>query len=331
MGEVIWVELLSRHRDVIMRHRCTGDELRIGRAYDNDVVIDDPHTAPHHLRIYREGDGRLVAEDIGTTNGLYLDRGRRRVSRVVLDGETLLRLGHTCLRIRDAHHAVPPERAMPSATGDWIAIPALALATIGIDMVALWIADISEPMPSRYLWPPLILAVIALLWSGLWALLTRVFSNETRFRRNLLIALAGLFAYVVYSEFEKILAFAFSWPALASYDYVALWCILAAICFLHLRVISPARPWRKAAFVVPILAIAIAVQTVSQNENNVGLAQQGYLHQLLPPAFHLTRPSTETAFFSDLLDLKGRIDKDRTEGAAETAPPASLQPTNADR
>ena len=37
---MIWVEVLSRHRDVAARFRVAGDEAHIGRGYDNDVVID---------------------------------------------------------------------------------------------------------------------------------------------------------------------------------------------------------------------------------------------------------------------------------------------------
>ena len=49
MGEVIWVEVLSRHHDVVARHRCVGPEVHIGRGYDNDVVIDDPYVAARHV------------------------------------------------------------------------------------------------------------------------------------------------------------------------------------------------------------------------------------------------------------------------------------------
>ena len=57
MDEVIWVEVLSRHRAVVSRHRCTGRVVRIGRAYTNDVVLDDPYVAPEHAIIVRDEDG----------------------------------------------------------------------------------------------------------------------------------------------------------------------------------------------------------------------------------------------------------------------------------
>ncbi|HYC15496.1 MAG TPA: FHA domain-containing protein, partial [Stellaceae bacterium] len=78
MEEVTWIEVLGRHRDVVARLRFAGAEIRVGRAYDNDLVLDDPYVAPRHLLIRRETGGALVAEDLGSANGLYLDRGKTR-------------------------------------------------------------------------------------------------------------------------------------------------------------------------------------------------------------------------------------------------------------
>ena len=39
MEPVMWLELLSRHHDVVQRHRCTGPVIRIGRGYDNDLSL----------------------------------------------------------------------------------------------------------------------------------------------------------------------------------------------------------------------------------------------------------------------------------------------------
>jgi len=116
MGEVIWVEVLSRHREVAARHRCAGPEVQIGRGYGNDVVLDDPYVAARHLKVMRDETGTLVAIDLGSRNGLFADAGRTRVERVVLDGDRPIRIGRTDLRIRGPEHGVPPE-GWPTATG----------------------------------------------------------------------------------------------------------------------------------------------------------------------------------------------------------------------
>ena len=108
MEQVIWVEILSRHHDVLERHRCTGPEIRIGRGYDNDVVLDDPYVAPRHLRVFRGATGTLVAEDAGSANGLFTERGPV--------GRGTLRRGRVQLDPRRRSHAPTVHLCVPSQT-----------------------------------------------------------------------------------------------------------------------------------------------------------------------------------------------------------------------
>ena len=68
---MIWVEILSRHRDIAARFRIAAPEARIGRGYDNDVIIDDPYVAAQHLRVFRDEAGQLVAEDLGSATARF--------------------------------------------------------------------------------------------------------------------------------------------------------------------------------------------------------------------------------------------------------------------
>ncbi len=97
LGEAaIWIEVLSRHGDVGSRQRFTSTPITIGRAYDNDVVLDDPHVAAHHLRIVRSDAGVLTAEDLGSRNGLYLGRGRESAARSRSTAITSFRSARRC-------------------------------------------------------------------------------------------------------------------------------------------------------------------------------------------------------------------------------------------
>ena len=107
MDQMIWVEVLSRRREVAARLRFVGPEVRIGRAYDNDVVLDDPFVAASHVRVFRDSTGALVAEDAGSVNGIFLDRDNSRQARIVIDGERPIRIGHT----PGSHSRSSPRRA----------------------------------------------------------------------------------------------------------------------------------------------------------------------------------------------------------------------------
>src|SRR3954471_11529826 len=48
----------------------------VGRALDNELVFDDPSLSRKHARVLREGPGRFSLEDLGSSNGTYVN-GRK--------------------------------------------------------------------------------------------------------------------------------------------------------------------------------------------------------------------------------------------------------------
>lgn len=316
----IWVELLTRHGDVLARHRCAGPELRIGRGYGNDVVVDDPFVAVEHLRIRRDADGRLVAQDLGSVNGTFLDRDTRRLDQAVLDGEHRLRIGHTWLRIRDAAHALPPERvAQPQRRLLPIAL-GLGAVVIGVEMLSVWLNDTQEPRASRYLLTPLVVALVLVAWTAVWSVLSRIFTGQARLERNLLIAVAGTLVYSLWNEFVWFFSYGFASRALVDSGTVVFWLVLAAICILHLRSISPAHPWAKAAAVLLLGLTGIGAQTLTASEGPAGSPYQAAPRRLLPPAFRLAPLTGPDAFAAELARLKPALDRERAaepDGAAE--------------
>jgi hypothetical protein len=211
MDQVVWIEVLSRHRDVVARHRCAAGVIKIGRAYDNDIVIDDPFVAPHHLRISRDDAGHPVVEDCGSVNGLFLERGAGRHDRVVVDGGVTLRIGHTRLRVLTADHPVAPERPAGGDVANWTTLGALAVAPLGAVALSIWLSETIEPKPSRYLLPLVGLAGVVLLWTAAWAVLSRVFASSAHFERNLRIALLGIAGYWLFHNAMTAAAFGFAW------------------------------------------------------------------------------------------------------------------------
>ena len=47
--------------------------IRLGKATDNEVVADHPYVSRHHARLTRDQEGRLLLEDLGSTNGTFVN------------------------------------------------------------------------------------------------------------------------------------------------------------------------------------------------------------------------------------------------------------------
>ncbi len=64
--------------------------VSIGRAEDNDMVLNDPLVSRHHAVIMAEG-GNIVLRDLESTNGTFI--GSRRIQARVLEKGDVFRIG----------------------------------------------------------------------------------------------------------------------------------------------------------------------------------------------------------------------------------------------
>jgi len=72
--------------------------VTIGRAHDSTLVVDDDYASTRHARLY-PSDGHWLVEDLGSTNGTYLDRAKVTGPTPVPLGLPI-RIGKTVLELR---------------------------------------------------------------------------------------------------------------------------------------------------------------------------------------------------------------------------------------
>ncbi|MEA2498291.1 MAG: hypothetical protein QOH26_696 [Actinomycetota bacterium] len=74
------------------------DEIIIGRADRCHIVLDDSYVSQIHARVFSKGDLYMV-EDMGSTNGTYINRNRVTSPTELLRGDRL-KIGKTVLEMR---------------------------------------------------------------------------------------------------------------------------------------------------------------------------------------------------------------------------------------
>ena len=310
---MIWVEILSRHRDVVSRVAIAGEEVTIGRGYDNNVIVDDPYVAAHHLLVWRNEAGQLVVKDLGSVNGTFQDGGKSRITNLVIDGGKPIRIGQTLLRFRTSDYAVEPERVAQGERGalSKAMVAAMTVIVLGFIVLRVWLAQTGEPRLSNYMTPLLTMAGVLLVWVGIWALVSRLLAGRSQFLRNMMIALVAVLVSLLYSEFAKYASFGLTWRVPTDYEYAATWSILAAACFLHLRLISARGVWLKGTIIAVVLVLAIGAQTLQRSEAFSDLGRQTTARLMLPPAFRTVPLRTPDGFFAEVAGLKAGLDADR--------------------
>jgi pSer/pThr/pTyr-binding forkhead associated (FHA) protein len=73
-------------------------QITLGRANDATLVLNDDYASSRHARIFPQ-DGQWIVEDLGSTNGTYLDR--QKVTRPMpVPAGVPIRIGKTVLELR---------------------------------------------------------------------------------------------------------------------------------------------------------------------------------------------------------------------------------------
>lgn len=80
------------------RLRLGDGPILIGRAPDSTLVLDDDYASIRHARLIRHGNGWAV-EDLGSTNGTYVDRHRVTAITPVPVGLPI-RIGRSTMELR---------------------------------------------------------------------------------------------------------------------------------------------------------------------------------------------------------------------------------------
>lgn len=311
MEPLAFIEILGRHNDVQSRHPVYRWPARVGRAYDADVILDDPFVAPRHIAIEPGPDGRFRVTDLQTVNAISLPPAAGRVTEAELGPDDVVRLGRTQIRVRLPTHAVRPElplRAMalyrrPAA----FAIMAAALA--GLTIWAAWIATTSKDEWALLLYPVLSMCVGVGLWISVWSLVSRTVGGRANFAAHGFVACAALAALALAETLFEYVSFGFDASWLDSVGGAAGAAIVAYMLYRHLRLNSRAPRRRLGIIATSVVAagfgIAAGLEWAGESQRE---GRQRYDGTLKPPAFLWVSGVTPEAFLADGEKLRRKAD-----------------------
>lgn len=306
-----FIETLARNGDVLNRQHVDHLPIRLGRAYDNDFILDDAHSAARHAVIDGYSDEHLILRDLGSKNGT-IHMGKRH-STVILGGDTVVRMGHTRLRVRGADFPVPLEltdTTMHGWEGGRPAMAGLALIAL-IALLTTWLGDTESFQPIRYLLAIASSLGAGLVWSGIWAFANRLFGGHARLGRHLFILGCGLLAMETWKLFSSVSAYAWSLEWLTRYGSHVLIAIVCVMIFFHLRTIKPHHPRNQARVSLVVLVLGSALLLMSNLQRTGRIEDELYMALIMPPAARLSPDHTVDEFMRNAARLKSDVDAAR--------------------
>jgi FHA domain len=306
-----FIETLTRNGDVLHRHQVDSLPIRLGRGYDNDFIVDDAYAAPRHAIIEADADGQMVLRDLGTRNGV-IHLGKRK-PRIVMTGDTVVRMGHTNLRVRAADFPVRDELLDRTMHGWEGGIPGLVgMALIGaFSVLTMWLNDTQSFQLIRYLQALAYGIGAGLVWGGVWAFANRLFGRHARLGRHLFIFGCGLAAITVYKLVSSTMAYAFSFESIVRYGSHVAILVAAGMVFFHLSTVKPHHTRRFAIICLMLALLGSGLTLISNVQRSGRLADELYMALLLPPSMRVSPDHSVDEFMAGVGAMKARLDAER--------------------
>ena len=314
------IEVLNRSGQVLQRYMYEGAVVKVGRAYDNDIIIEDPYVCPHHLSISNE-DGRLFFEDLESINGTWNRKGRTRLSRAELTEGELFQLGHSQLRFRSTHAAVDPTRKDTARRGlynllgrVWM-LPLAAVLCV-LTLVLGNILDSPRNPSAGTLAGQLDYPLLGvMLWSGSWAMINRLIAHRANFKIHLSVAALAVAALFVNSQGISLLGFAFGWSeSIAWIKTMGQILVIGTALIVHLKFATHGKTWVQALGAGVFATILMGLPQYEQLSQDNEFSNLPRLDPVLkPPAVKLVSGVSVESFLKRADGLKEKLELETGE------------------
>jgi len=314
------IEILNRSGQVMQRIHYHGGEVRVGRAYDNDIIIGDPYVCPHHLTI-RSEQGRLVLVDLDSVNGTWNMKGRVRLNKVQLCEGERVQFGHSQLRFRPIDSSVEPAWRDTARLGlfhllgkPWMLPLAAVLCITALSLEKL--LDSSKALGPGVLASQLVYPLLGIMvWAGFWSLLNRLIAHRGYFNVHLAIAALAVVALFVNAQAVPLMGFALGWSSLVGWlKILGQIAILGLALFTHMQFATHGRT-RAQAFGSGVLAtLLIGAPMFGELLQRNEFSSLPKLDPLLkPPVTRLVNGASVEDFFLRAENLREELEKDVSE------------------
>ena len=241
MERVIFVEVLDRRNQASARTRLSAFPATIGRAYENDVLLDDRYVDPVHARLVLGDDGTLMLEDGGSRNGIRDAATGDPIGSVAVRSGMVVRLGDTRLRLVEPGHPVPAALREPRVGNLALALrrPGLAWSVVLAGALVLavggWLGSVGADWATELLVGVVAAMLLLALWAGAWAFASRIFTGHARFVAHFAVAVGTM--TVVSLAGALLGVFRFLWPGASLWPllgFVATAAVLTVMFHSHL-------------------------------------------------------------------------------------------------
>jgi hypothetical protein len=276
------VEQIDPHGHRVLRQRFEGalTECCVGRDLGCAIVVDDEHAAPRHALLTLLEDGRVSVRDLGTRNGTRVDGNRvpADTGAVIEQGEIIV--GRTRLLVRTLHTPIGQERVFRR---EFVRRNRTILAIAGVSACMAYAGftqwlDAPLSMFRSIMTAVLVALGLIALWTGLWALATKLNHGSWHVRIHLTIASIGA-AFCAWTYWlAGLVAFAAQWSGWVQVGIAVIGVAALLVVYLHLREATHYERRIVSAMAVAatvVIGAVASIISIGVEDGNVGSVDLG--------------------------------------------------------
>ena len=309
MERLAWIEVLNRHGDIESRHPVFSWPAKIGRAYNCDLILDDPYIAPNHVEIVAEGERSFRIQDMGSINGVTIANTPGRKTDVTISPDDIIRIGHTQLRIRPSNYPVTAETKYSAKSlqrrPSVLFLSAMAFLAVLISSALL---NYTETNIGSFVTPIIIVSVMVVVWIVAWSFGGRLFAGKSNFIPHAVIGTLGVTLFLASNMLIDLVSFTLDSAFISNLSIEVAFLTFMLVLYWHLRLISRAKPRIVAGIAGAIALLMVSTSmfiTNIRNENNLDL--QSYRDTIGPPFLLMVEGKSPEAFIDSMEVLKTRV------------------------
>ena len=212
----IIIEEISRGQKLLHRHKYQQSRISIGRGYQNDIILCDPHVCAEHLTIECHDDENWIVEDKQSVNGAFIGNSKETVSQHTIKSGDVITLGKSQIRFIFPDHPVA-QSIVYSPFESLINIfrhpVMLLLSVLLFSCLTAWVFHLNQVKAVNFthLLVPTIGAVIVFtFWPLLVSLISFLTKNEARTLSQLGVSFLFFNCLYISDFIDKLLYFNFS-------------------------------------------------------------------------------------------------------------------------
>lgn len=313
----IIVEQISRGKKLISRHKFNTEQVTIGRSYQNDIILSDPHVCPEHISLTRDQDQWRV-QDLDSINGSFINDDKQAADQHILHSGDIIKLGKSHIRILFPDHPVAPSLLFSPFDSliEFFRQPWMIGANVlFFGFVIGFMFYLTQPTDANY-YQYIVRGLITTFGFALWPLLISLISHLTkhdaRVWSQIGVSFALFNAFWFIDMFQATVSFNVSsnWHAIA--PFLALLPIATIFALFWLNNYIGFHFSRVKRFVIAsglTLLVAGGVTLVSYSQKPDFSFNPSYDATLLMPTFRFAQPSTVDKFVQDASKLFANVDK----------------------